>query len=143
MENRKPLVTNIPPDVEKEPVGTMNTTELDPTQTPPPSSMTPDLAVVTEKPLESGFQPSPNAERKSCDAPNKQSIGFHRHAASRVAQVLKRSSTQVSQAYEHATALSRRFPKAARITVFGVGVSCGMYLWNRVSLNRRKLASDF
>lgn len=55
MNHETPLFAQTDCDPVEEPLPEMNTTELDPTQTVPPSTMQPDLAVITPKPMESGF----------------------------------------------------------------------------------------
>lgn len=57
MNLEPPILSQPDSDPVVEPAPEMDTTELDPTQTTPPSTMQPDLAVTTRIPMESGFPP--------------------------------------------------------------------------------------
>jgi hypothetical protein len=108
----------------QDPVPSLATPDLLPTDDPPMATMHPDLAVVTGGPMESGF-----TQENFCPLPQP-------------SRGRKTGSFGLSAAKDLAVSIGRNNPWATTIAVFGIGMGCGALVSYRVSAQRTKSGSD-
>lgn len=108
----------------QDPVPSMATPDLLPTDDPPMSTMHPDLAVVTNGPMESGF-----TQENFCPLPSR-------------GRTRKTGSFGLSAARDLAASIGRNNPWATTIAVFGIGMGCGALVSYRVSARRAQSGAD-